>query len=105
MNRAAPKNARTSRCYSVSSDMASLSPATHRHTFYRKALASLTAASVEFLVGGAFAFRCYTGIERDTNDFDIMLRPRDVPRALTALRAAGYRAGYTFTHWLAKAHL
>lgn len=61
-------------------------------------------AGVEFLVGGAFAMRCYTGVERDTKDFDLMLRPRDVERALTVLRAAGFHAAIAFTHWLAKAH-
>jgi hypothetical protein len=61
-------------------------------------------ASVEFLVGGAFALRAHTGIERDTKDFDLMLRPHDVERALKACREAGFRADYAFSHWLAKVH-
>lgn len=59
---------------------------------------------IEFLVGGAFALGSYTGIERDTKDFDIMLRPRDVKSAIEGFREAGYRADFTFEHWLAKVH-
>jgi hypothetical protein len=72
--------------------------------FYRRVLDTLAAASVEFLLGGAFAMRVLTGIERDTKDFDLMLRPSDVDRALTACREAGFRADYAFAHWIAKVH-
>ena len=72
--------------------------------FYTAALDILHEASVEFLVGGAFALRTYTGIERNTKDLDLMMRPRDVDRALEAFRKAGFRADYAFSHWLAKAH-
>src|SRR5262245_29373878 len=72
--------------------------------FYSSALDILQQASVEFLVGGAFALRAYTGIERYTKDLDLMIRPRDTDRALEAFREAGFRADYAFTHWLAKAH-
>jgi hypothetical protein len=72
--------------------------------FYRSAIEALRAQDIGFLVGGAFALRTYTGIERDTKDFDLMMRPRDVQRAVDALTAQGYRAGIVFSHWLAKAH-
>jgi hypothetical protein len=72
--------------------------------FYAGALDILEKASIEFLVGGAFALRTYTGIERYTKDLDLMMRPRDVDRALEAFRQAGFRADYAFSHWLAKAH-
>jgi hypothetical protein len=72
--------------------------------FYTSALDILEKASVEFLVGGAFALRTYTGIERYTKDLDLMMRPKDVQRALQAFRDAGFRADYAFSHWLAKAH-
>lgn len=74
-------------------------------SFYQRILDVLQAASVEFLVGGAVALRSHTGIERDTKDFDLMLRPRDVERAMNACREAGFRAGYAFSHWIAKIHL
>ncbi len=72
--------------------------------FYCSALDILDRASVPFLVGGAFALRSYTGIERYTKDLDLMMRPGDVPKALEAFRTAGFRADYAFSHWLAKAH-
>lgn len=64
----------------------------------------LNAAKIEFLVGGAYALRTYTEVERDTKDFDLMMRPADVPRAIEAFRVAGFRADYAYTHWLAKVH-
>ena len=72
--------------------------------FYRRVLDVLEAESVEFLVGGAFALNSLAGIERDTKDFDLMLRPRDVDRVLQACRVAGFRADYAFSHWIAKIH-
>jgi hypothetical protein len=79
-------------------------PPVRGEEFYRSAIDVLQSASIDFLVGGAFAFGVHTGIERDTKDFDIMLRPSDVEKTLNALNAAGYRADYAFSHWLAKAH-
>jgi hypothetical protein len=81
------------------------SPETPHLDFYGQILDALTSASVEFMVGGAYALRVLAGIERDTKDFDLMLRPRDVERALEAARSAGFRADYAFTHWIAKVHL
>lgn len=57
---------------------------------------------IDFLVGGAYALAEYTRINRDTKDFDLFLRPKDVKLALAMWRKAGYAADYTFTHWLAK---
>ena len=57
---------------------------------------------IDFLVGGAYALAEYTRINRDTKDFDLFLRPKDVEPALAMWREAGYSADYTFTHWLAK---
>jgi predicted nucleotidyltransferase len=58
--------------------------------------------NVEFLVGGAYALAHYTGIARDTKDFDLFLRPADVPTALAIWRKTGYEVDFPFTHWLAK---
>jgi hypothetical protein len=72
--------------------------------FYCRVLGTLTAAGIPALVGGAYAFARYTGIERHTKDFDIFLHRRDVGDALRALHAAGWRTELTFPHWLAKAY-
>jgi len=62
----------------------------------------LEKANVPFLVGGAYAFGIYSGIIRDTKDFDLFVEPKDVERAVAALQAAGYEGERTFPHWLAK---
>lgn len=72
---------------------------------YRKAMSVLNENEVPYLVGGAYAFAQYTGIERHTKDFDVFVRREDCPRALEALQAAGYRTELTFPHWLGKAYM
>jgi hypothetical protein len=71
--------------------------------FYRHALAILKEADVPHLVGGAYAYARYTGIERHTKDFDVFIRRGDFDRAAWAFRKAGYKAELTFPHWLGKA--
>ena len=71
--------------------------------FYRHALAILTESDIPHLVGGAYAFARYTGIERHTKDFDVFIRRDDFERAAWAFRKAGYKAEMTFPHWLGKA--
>ncbi|HSS77249.1 MAG TPA: nucleotidyltransferase family protein [Thermoanaerobaculia bacterium] len=71
--------------------------------FYREAMATLEAAGVPFLVGGAYAYARYTGIVRHTKDFDVFLRPRDFDRALDALARKGWKTERTSPHWLGKA--
>ena len=73
------------------------------NNFYRRTLHVLSDAAVPFLVGGSHAFLEYTGIVRNTKDFDLFLRKADVERAMEALRDAGYRTELTFPHWLGKA--
>src|SRR4051812_47394458 len=70
--------------------------------FYRAGIRLLKEAGIPFLVGGARAFCCHTGINRHTKDFDILLRPADIDRALDVARAAGFPAELTFPHWLGK---
>lgn len=71
--------------------------------FYRRTLRQLQAAQIPFLVGGAYALGHYTGISRDTKDFDIFLRRDDCERTLTLLRQSGCRTELTYPHWLGKA--
>jgi hypothetical protein len=72
--------------------------------FYADTIRILRQASIRFLVGGAYALREYTGVARDTKDFDIFVAPRDVDRTLAALRQHGYHGEIAFSHWLAKVH-
>jgi hypothetical protein len=71
--------------------------------FYRATLRALEAGGVPFLLGGAYAFGLYVGINRQTKDLDVFVRPSDHDRALEALAAAGFRTERTFSHWLSKA--
>jgi hypothetical protein len=75
------------------------------HKVYREALGRMVQSGVPFLVGGAYAFARYTGIERFTKDFDVFVRPEDVDRLLGVLGDAGFRTNRAFKHWLAKAHV
>jgi len=70
--------------------------------FYQNVMQLLERRRIKFLIGGAYALGYYTGVARDTKDFDLMLRPRDVPLALRTCQNAGYAAEFVFTHWLAK---
>jgi hypothetical protein len=76
----------------------------HTRAFYRDALRLLIDAGAPFLVGGAYAFQHYTGIERHTKDFDIFVHPRDCERILHIFANAGYQTDLTFPHWLGKVY-
>ncbi len=70
--------------------------------FYRQVIAALQRAGVPCLIGGAYSFALQTRVERLTKDLDLFVRPADVEPALAAARAAGFRAGISSPHWLAK---
>jgi predicted nucleotidyltransferase len=72
--------------------------------FYRHVLRTLGDEGVPFLVGGAFAFAHFTGIQRYTKDLDLFILRDDYERIAEMLGRAGYRTELTFPHWLAKAH-
>ena len=74
------------------------------NAFYRRTLHVLSDARVPFLVGGSHAFLNYTGIVRNTKDFDLFLKRSDLDAALAALEESGYRTEIAFPHWLGKAH-
>ena len=79
-----------------------LDPATF--AFYRACMQAMNEAKCDYLVGGAYAFARYTGIERHTKDFDIFCRQRDTGSILSVLAGLGCRTETTFPHWLAKAY-
>jgi len=72
--------------------------------FYRRALQVLADAGVPFLVGGAFAHACYTGIRRSTKDLDLFIRREHFDQVARMAQAEGWRTELTFPHWLAKVH-
>jgi hypothetical protein len=72
--------------------------------FYRRALQLLVDAEVPFLVGGAFAHACFTGIRRSTKDLDLFIRRQDYERVASLMQAEGWRAELTYPHWLAKVY-
>jgi hypothetical protein len=72
--------------------------------FYQRAVRALNARGVPFLVGGAYAFARYTGIERHTKDFDVFVRAEDCPRVLDALAADGCQTEVPYPHWIGKAY-
>src|SRR4051794_27643641 len=71
--------------------------------FYIDSMTLMRDGGVPFLVGGAYAYARYTGIERHTKDFDIFIRREDFDRASEVLGKAGYQSELTFPHWLGKA--
>ena len=77
--------------------------ASETRDFYIHSMALMRDGGVPFLVGGAYAFARYTGIERHTKDFDVFIRRDDFPKAKEVFEAAGYRSELTFPHWLGKA--
>lgn len=72
---------------------------------YRRAMEVLLEAGCPFLVGGAYAFGCYTGISRHTKDFDLFIRTADLGPVMEALSGAGFTTEISYPHWLAKAFL
>jgi predicted nucleotidyltransferase len=72
--------------------------------FYRRALRVLVAAEIPFLVGGAFAHACFTGIRRSTKDLDLFIRRQDYDRIAALMHAEGWRTDLAYPHWLAKVY-
>ena len=74
------------------------------HNFYCRSLHLLLESKIPFLIGGAYAFERYTGIERLTKDLDLFVRPKDYPRILEVLSTKnGCCTEISAPHWLAKA--
>ena len=70
---------------------------------YKRALEALNAASVPYIVAGAYAIYEHTGIYRKTKDLDLFFEPAAIPDAASALRAAGFVTRLEEPHWIAKA--
>src|SRR5215472_980317 len=91
----------------MTASTASEPPAIHgdgrANEFHRRSVATLHAAEVPFLIGGAYMVEVCGGVARSTKDFDLYVRPNHVKAALCALARVGYKTELTFPHWLAKA--
>eukprot|EP01111_Echinosteliopsis_oligospora_P010266 TRINITY_DN3165_c0_g1_i1.p1 TRINITY_DN3165_c0_g1~~TRINITY_DN3165_c0_g1_i1.p1 ORF type:complete len:297 (+),score=66.32 TRINITY_DN3165_c0_g1_i1:150-1040(+) len=75
-------------------------------TFYVNAMKCLDEANIPFLVGGAYAFTHYSGIERPNHDFDIFVKKEDAERILNALTSGlGCMGHKIYPHWLYKSFL
>ncbi len=77
-------------------------PDREAETFYRRTLEILRASGIPFLVGGGYAVERHTGIERNTNDFDVFVLPEDAARVLATFADAGYHTRLVHQHWLGK---
>ena len=72
--------------------------------FYSQTLTAFATAGIDVLVGGAYAFGRYTGIERYTKDLDVFVKEADFHPTLRVLEEAGFSVEVPFPHWLGKAH-
>ncbi len=70
--------------------------------FYAECLKILNKSQIPFMLGGTFAVRVYTGIERQTKDMDIFARPGDYPKILNLFAEKGYKTAVEDERWLAK---
>jgi hypothetical protein len=75
---------------------------TGKTDFYRATIEIFLRENLPFLVGGTHAYYRYTGIARETKDFDIFIRRADYPRFEEAVKQAGYQTELKFPHWLGK---
>lgn len=71
---------------------------------YAVALRELRESGIPFLLGGAFAFGRYTGIERETKDLDVFVRPDAARRVLDYFARLGRQVDLAFPHWLGKVY-
>lgn len=72
--------------------------------FYQELLRLLSKSKLPFIIGGTYALRFYTGIDRPTKDIDIFCKAGDYPRILKKFQDKGYKVEITDDRWLAKIH-
>jgi Nucleotidyl transferase of unknown function (DUF2204) len=69
---------------------------------FKKSVALLDGAGIQFLLGGSLAIWAHGGSET-RNDLDFIVRPEDAERALDALTSGGMRPERPPEEWLLKA--
>lgn len=72
--------------------------------FYRRVLSVLVESKLPFLIGGTYAVKFYTGIDRPTKDIDIFCKATDYPMLLKRLSDAGLHVSIEDERWLARAY-
>lgn len=70
--------------------------------FYKHVLKILIQSKKSFIIGGTYALRYYTGINRPTKDIDIFCKAGDYPAILKKFADDGYTVEITDDRWLAK---
>lgn len=75
---------------------------TNAEKFYLDVLKEIKKSEIPYLIGGTYALREYTGIQRATKDLDVFCRAVDHIRILKILSEKGYRTEITDDRWLAK---
>jgi len=73
-----------------------------KRAFFASVLQSLREARFPFLVGGGYAMKRHTGIDRPVRDLDVFVDPSDVEPILRRFSELGYHTELTFPHWLGK---
>jgi hypothetical protein len=71
--------------------------------FYKEVIIVLNKNRLPFLVGGTFAVRLYTDIERETKDIDFFVKASDYPKILLVLKGEGFKTEVVDERWMAKA--
>ncbi len=74
----------------------------NKTALYRDVLITLNTSGLPYLVGGAYAFNYYTGLNRRTEDFDLFVSRADYDNISNVLTSAGYHTELTYPHWLGK---
>lgn len=71
--------------------------------FYLRTITLLADAGIPFLVGGGYALKYYTGVERHTKDLDVFVRREHYGDVMKVLGDASIETQLVFPHWLGKA--
>jgi len=70
--------------------------------FFVAVLKLLAESRIPFLIGGGYAMKRHTNLERPARDLDVLILPSDMERVLRLFADHGYRVELTFPHWLGK---
>lgn len=76
----------------------------HAEAFYGNLIDLFQKHKVQFMIGGTYAFTCYTGIERPTKDFDFFCTQEMYPSLLKISSDNGYKTELLDKTWIAKIH-
>lgn len=71
-------------------------------SFYHHVVMTLNEHGIPYLLGGAYAFGHYTGIDRHTKDLDLFIRAEDCVEILDIFERQRYNTEITFRHWIGK---